>query len=378
MRIAYLHYLVPDDTGRHHVRQFAAGARALGHEVEVVAMNLAAEGGSAPGAGSVRRSRLRDWAVRRAGRYLHEPKELLWNALYVRRELGILRRLRPDVLLVRDHALTVSCVSVARKLRLPLVLELNAPAEETRLYLDEYLHLPGIARTLEAYKVRRAGAVTVVSSTLKSMLVEAHRVPPDRIVVVPNGADLDRFHPGVVPDPAIAWPPGSGPVIGFVGSFRRWHGTERLHRMIAEVAAARPRTAFLLVGDGPEWTEVRDATASLGSRVTMTGRVPLKVVEWMAAGRSVVAPGYPAMADLYEDGVHGLYFPPKDGRAFAAAVLRLVDDPALRARLGAAAAEHARSSLSWVDNARRVVAACEIARAAGAPAAPPVSEAASR
>jgi glycosyltransferase involved in cell wall biosynthesis len=84
------------------------------------------------------------------------------------------------------------------------------------------------------------------------------------------------------------------------------------------------------------------------------------------------------MADLYEDGVHGLYFPPKDGRAFAAAVLRLVDDPALRARLGAAAAEHARSSLSWVDNARRVVAACEIARAAGAPAAPPVSEAASR
>jgi glycosyltransferase involved in cell wall biosynthesis len=403
MRIAYLHYLVPDDTGRHHVRQFAAGARALGHEVEVVAMNLAAEGGGVPGAGGVRRSRLRDWAVRRAGRYLHEPKELLWNALYVRRELGILRRLRPDVLLVRDHALTASCVTVARKLRLPLVLELNAPAEETRLYLDEYLHLPGIARTLEAYKVRRAGAVTVVSSTLKSMLVEAHGIPPERIVVVPNGADLARFHPGVVPDPAIVWPPGSGPVIGFVGSFRRWHGTDLLRRMIVEVAAARPRTAFLLVGDGPERTAVRDAIAALGSRVTMTGRVPhdrvpaltasfdigvlpetlfygspLKVVEWMAAGRSVVAPGYPAMADLYEDGVHGLCFTPKDGGAFAAAVLRLVDDPALRARLGGAAAQRARSALSWVDNARRVVAACEIARAAGAPAAPPVSRAASR
>ena len=126
MRIAYLHYLVPDDTGRHHVRQFAAGARALGHEVEVVAMNLAAEGGQAPGSRVRRRSRLRDWAVRRAGRYLHEPKELLWNAFYVPRELAILRRLRPDVLLVRDHALTASCVTVARRLCLPLVLELNA------------------------------------------------------------------------------------------------------------------------------------------------------------------------------------------------------------------------------------------------------------
>ena len=402
MRIAYLHYLVPDDTGRHHVRQFAAGARALGHEVEVVAMNLAAEGGR-PRDDTRRRSRLRPWAVRRAGRYLHEPKELLWNALYVPRELEILRRLRPDVLLVRDHALTASCVIVASRLRLPLVLELNAPAEETRLYLDEYVHLPGIARALEAYKVRRAGAVTAVSSTLKSMLVEAHGIPPERVVVVPNGADLDRFHPGVPPDPTIVWPPARGPVIGFVGSFRRWHGTERLVRMISQVAAARPQTAFLLVGDGPEWAEVRDAVAPLGDRVVMTGRVshdrvpaltasfdigvlpetlfygsPLKVVEWMASGRSVVAPGYPAMADLIEDGVHGLCFPPGDGGAFASAVLQLVDDPALRTRLGAAAAERARRSLSWVDNARRVVAACEAARARLAPAAPPVSAAPSR
>jgi glycosyltransferase involved in cell wall biosynthesis len=236
--------------------------------------------------------------------------------------------------------------------------------------------------------------VTVVSSTLKAMLVEAHGIPPDRVAVVPNGADLDRFRPDVRPDPGLAWPPGTGPVIGFVGSFRRWHGTELLHRMITTVAAARPRTAFLLVGDGPERGAVQEATAALGHRVVMTGRVPhdrvpaltasfdigvlpetlfygspLKVVEWMAAGRSVVAPGYPAMQDLFADGVHGLYFPPGDGASFASAVLRLVDDPALRARLGTAAALRAQSALSWVDNARRVIAACDLALAS-AKAAP--------
>jgi glycosyltransferase involved in cell wall biosynthesis len=353
-------------------------------------MNLAAEAGGAAGAGGTapRGASLRAWAKKRGARWLHEPKELLWNVRYVSRELAILRRLRPEILLVRDHALTASCVTVARRLGLPLVLELNSPIEEGAAYLHEYAHLPWIGRALERYKVRRAQAVTVVSSTLRDMLVAGYGVPPERIVVVPNGADVDRFHAGVAADPGVTWPGGSGPVIGFVGSFRVWHGSDRLVRMVLEVAAARPATRFLLVGDGPEREAVRAALAPLGARVLMTGRVPhdrvpaltaafaigvmpestfygspLKVVEWMAAGRGVVAPGYQAMTDLIEDGVHGLLFPPPDTEAFVAAVLRLVDDEPLRRRLGAAASERARRSLSWVENARRVVAACDAARA---------------
>jgi len=386
MRIAYLHYLVEGDTGRHHVRQFAEGARALGYTIDVCAMNLApwAEGHPHPHPGA--RAPLRAVLKKHLGFVLHEPKEILWNALYVRRETALLRRLAPDVLLVRDHLLTASCVPVARHLGLPLVLELNAPADESRLYLGEYLHLPWVGWALERYKLRRAGAITVVSSTLKRMLAEAHAIPQERFTVVPNGADLTRFHPETVRDPDVAWPSGSGPVVGFVGSFRKWHGTDLLARMVREVAEARPRTCFLLVGDGPEAGSVRAALQPLGSRVLMTGRVPhdrvpgltaafdigvlpetlfygspLKIIEWMAAGRGIVAPNYPSIGDIIEDGVQALLFRPGDGADLVRTVLRLVDDSDLREQIGRAASARARSRLSWQDNARHVLDACESA-----------------
>ncbi|HET8945731.1 MAG TPA: glycosyltransferase family 4 protein [Candidatus Polarisedimenticolia bacterium] len=395
MRIAYLHYLVDDDTGRHHVRQFAEAAAGLGHEIDVRGMNLAPSGPQ-DGAGAPPSARLRAALKRRFAWLLHEPKEILWNARYVRAETDLLGTLRPDVLLVRDHLLTASCVPVARRLSLPLVLELNAPADEARLYLREYLHVPGVARAIERYKLRRADAVTVVSSTLKRLLVDTYGLDPGRVAVVPNGADLVRFHPAVRPDPGIRFPPGTSPIIGFVGSFRRWHGTDLMVRMAREVGAARPSAGFLLVGDGPEARAVQEALRPLGARVVLTGRVPharvpgltaafdigvlpetlfyaspLKVVEWMAAGRSVVAPGYEALGDLVEDGKEAILFRPGDGDDLVRSVLRLVDDPALRARLAAAASARAAQRLSWSENARRVLVACEAARARAAQRAQP-------
>ena len=392
MRVAYLHYLVDDDTGRHHVRQFAAAAAALGHSVDVRGMNLVPGGGD-PAFAARPAARLRAGLKRRFGRYLHEPKELLWNLRYVERETALLRELRPDVLLVRDHLMTASCVTVARRLDLPLVLELNSPADEGRLYLKEYLHFSRLARWIEGYKLRRADAVTVVSSTLARLLVDTYGVPEDRIAVVPNGADLERFHPGVRPDAEVRFPAGTGPILGFVGSFRRWHGTDLMVRMAREVGAARPAAGFLLVGDGPEAAAMQEAVRPLGGRAVMTGRVPharvpgltaafdigvlaetlfyaspLKVVEWMAAGRCIVAPGYAALGDLVEDGKEALLFRPGDAVDLVRVVLRLVDDPGLRARLAAAAAERAARALSWTENARRVLRACEGAMRARAAA----------
>jgi glycosyltransferase involved in cell wall biosynthesis len=439
MRIAYLHYLLPDDTALHHVRQFAAAARELGHEVEVHAMNLAprAPGGEdpadamnlAPGgqtAAPPRRAglgqRLRAAAKRRFGRYLHEPKELAWNLRYYRRELALLAALDPDVVLVRDHALTASAVPAAARLGLPLVFELNAPARELELYFDEYFHLPRAAEWLEGWKLRHADAVTVVSGALKQHLVSRHRVPARRITVVPNGADLQAFRPDVPPDrearrelglglglgpepaPGLSFGPELGaemgqgpgpqlgPVIGFVGSFQKFHGGELLAEMALRVAAGRPRVRFLLAGSGPEAAAVARRLAPLGRRVLMTGRVPhervprlvasfdigvlpdtsfyacpLKIVEWMAAGRAVVAPRYGPVEELLEDGVQGLLFAPRDLGDLVAAVLRLVDHPRLARELGQAAALRARGSLGWSDNARRVAGVLE--EAMGRPAA---------
>jgi glycosyltransferase involved in cell wall biosynthesis len=91
---------------------------------------------------------------------------------------------------------------------------------------------------------------------------------------------------------------------------------------------------------------------------------PLKVLEYMAAGRAIVAPDQPNLRELLEHGRTALLFDPSRtpaGDAMWQAVQRLAEDPALRARLGAAAqAEIAARDLTWAGNARRII---ELARA---------------
>lgn len=383
MRVAYLHYLC-DDFALHHVQQFADAARGLGHLVDVYAMNLSPKENARDSSSRRLWLQLRESLKRRLGRYLHEPKELAWNARYLALETELLESTRPDVMLVRDHMLTVSCVGVARRLELPLVIELNAPAEESRIYFHEYFHLPLVPEWLEAWKLRRADAVTVVSSALRDHIVTRYSLPATKITVVPNGADLERFSPSVPRDCEFLSAFGEHPVVGFVGSFQGWHGSNLLTRLITRVAAARPAVRFLLVGHGPDAPAVREETRHLGDRVRFTGRVPhervpglvsclhvavmpesnfygspLKVIEWMASGRGIVAPAYGPLEDVIQSEVHGLLFPPRNADALVESVLRLLDDPALARKLGEAAAARARSSLSWTDNARRVLAACE-------------------
>jgi glycosyltransferase involved in cell wall biosynthesis len=384
MKITYLHYLYGQDTALHHVRQFAEGARQLGHEVNVHAMNLAppAAGGNGGGPPGIKQ-KLRGALKRRFGRWLHDPKELWWNFEYIRRESAILRAERPDVLLVRSQGLGISCVRVAQKLGLPLVLEVNAPADETATYLShQYRHFSRLRQWAGRYKLRRADALFVVSGALKQYYVDRHRLPPDKIFVVPNGADTGAFRPDTPPDPEFPRDERR-PLIGYVGSFQPWHDLGRLGRIIEEVGQARPAARFLMVGAG-EGVEKLRAETSLGpERLAFTGRVehgrvpgltasldigmlaeaayyqcPLKVVEWMAAGKAIVAPGYPPLHELIEDGREGLLFPPGDFAAMREALLCLVDDAELRRRLGAAAAARAHSSLSWRDNAQRVAEAC--------------------
>ena len=390
MKLAYVHYLMPGDTAMHHVNQFESSARELVDEIRTFAMNLALpESGdgaddASEAAGEVKR--------RPFARYLHEPKELLWNARYVPRELRRLREFEPDVLLVRDHPLTASCVPVARRLKIPLVLEVNAPAVESRLYFDEYWHLPLLPERIERYKLRRAAKITVVSSALRNYLVDLYKLPPSKFTVVPNGADLEKFNPKVEPDSEVlekldAAAGSNTVVVGTIGSFQKFHGSDLFCEMINRVGQMRENVCFLLVGDGPTLDELLEKTSDLGNRVISQGRVPhervpghvacldvgvlvesafycspLKVLEWMASARAIVAPGYEPLGEIIEDGVQGLLFPPRDVDALVQSVLRAVDDLALRKSLGSSAFDRARSSLTWKHNAERVISTCQQAK----------------
>src|SRR5262249_56157788 len=86
---------------------------------------------------------------------------------------------------------------------------------------------------------------------------------------------------------------------------------------------------------------------------------PLKALEWMAAGRALVAPDTGPLREIAEDGVHALLFRQRSRDDLVAAVLRVVDEPGVRRRLGDAAAARVRAELTWTHNARKVLPASQ-------------------
>ncbi len=377
MRIAYLHYLWGSDTALLHVEQLTRALGDLGHEVSVHALNLApTEAGEGTPAGRRARSLLK----RLARRWLHEPKELLWNLRYLPSEVAALRT--ADVALVRAEPLGASWIRAARKTGVPVVAEVNSPVLETVEYQPEYTHLPWIAGALERYRTKNANATITVSGPLADHLVKTTGVSPDRVTVIANGADAERFHPDVAPDreaAAFRRTLGSGSVVGFVGSFQYFHGPDLLADILGRVLEADQTTGVILVGDGPGRSGILEKLAVHRNRVFPTGRVdharvpglvaamdvtllaetafyccPLKVLEWAAAGRAVVAPRQESVAELLTDGEAAALFPPGDAAAAAQTVAALLTDPERSSKLGCAAAARIRDELTWSHTARRV------------------------
>jgi glycosyltransferase involved in cell wall biosynthesis len=225
----------------------------------------------------------------------------------------------------------------------------------------------------------------VVSEPLRHQVL-AFGVAPAKILVNPNGVDVSQFRPraaGAVVRQRLGLE--SAVVIGFSGTFGVWHGIPTLVQSMRQVLAARPDVRFLLVGDGP-LRELIDRTA-VDARVCLTGMLPhaqmpehlaacdilvsphgrqadggeffgspTKLFEYMAAGRPIVASSVGQIAQVLEHEVSALLVPAEDPDALAAAILRLVADASLRARLGQVARLHAETKHTWRQNAERLLA----------------------
>jgi glycosyltransferase involved in cell wall biosynthesis len=293
------------------------------------------------------------------------------------------RGFRPDIVYERANLFFLAGAWLARQQGLPLLLEVNAPLAEERARHGK-LRLGALARACEGHVWRSADRVLPVTEALAARVIAAG-VPRERITVVPNGIHLEDFPTETdLPPPAA-----DAPVrLGFVGFVRDWHGLDRVIRLIAAPQAGPP-LALTVVGDGPARPGLERLAAELGvtDRIRFTGLAareevpglvagfdialqpasvdyasPLKVFEYMAAGRAIIAPDQPNLREVLEHERTALLFQPDRAEAFAEALLRLAADPALRRRLGAAAREEIRRrDLTWAGNARRVIGLADAA-----------------
>jgi glycosyltransferase involved in cell wall biosynthesis len=318
--------------------------------------------------------------------FFEEAALLRYNRTLIRRVNADLRGFAPAAVYQRHDAFHLSGLALARRWKVPLVLEVNASEVWARQAWSR-LFLKRLAVWMERIAFRQADRLVLISEELVPT-VTALGGSPERIVVNPNGVEVERFDPGSRGEPVrrdSGWP-ADAIVCGFLGTFARWHGVLFLAEEAPRLAAADPRLRFLLLGDGDLRPAVEAAfrDAGLGDRARFPGIVPrervpehlaacdlllsphlpfedgtaffgspTKLFEYMAAGRAIVASRLGPIARLVEDGETGVLFPPGEGRPFREAVLRLAGDAAERARLGRNARHRAEARYTWTANVRR-------------------------
>lgn len=338
-----------------HVRSLAAAMLQLGHRVTLAARRWD-EGNPPP-------------SVHRSERLSKDPGEAADQL-----ERLILSE-RPDAVIERYSLQSAAARVATRRCGIPLTLEVNAPlAQEATRYrgLDD-----PFAEQREHETLRAADRIHVVSSAL---LGYVRSVAPDvQSAWIPNGANVSPLRAA----PPAALPMMAGRiVVGFVGSMKPGHGVEQLLEAFARIHRSNPQAALVLVGAGPVQDDVieRANRADLRGHVLCTGHVPhadvpsllgrfdiavapylpvadfyfhpLKVVEYLAAGKPVI---YSDQGDLRAlVGPGGLGYVPGSVAQLTDGLARLLDDEAWRGRLARSAAVRG-ALLDWTVIAERVV-----------------------
>lgn len=320
-----------------------------------------------------------------------EIKKLAYN-LQMRRALErIIADIQPDVLYERYALFNYAGSIVARKYHLPYLLEVNAPLIQERQSSSGMI-LTDLAQRIEDQVFRQADYVTAVSAILRDYAIE-RGVDPARATVIPNGVDLTKFNPTLGNEDdkitnlqALLLPTAllQRTVIGFVGSLKPWHGVDILIQAFARAHRADPRLFLLIVGEGPQLEHLRSETQrqGLSDHIYFCGAVPhhlvpkyialmniavapyrhqtrfyfspLKILEYMAMGKPVIATRQGQITELIEHEQNGLLCEAENVESLADALIRLAHDPHLQHRFGKNAAATVAERHSWLQVADQV------------------------
>ena len=293
------------------------------------------------------------------------------------------RKVNPDVVYMR-HDLFNGGYFLARLIRIPVVKEVNGIlVDEMRAKNEGSSALLWAISRIERFTLPRGRKIIVVTSKLKEVLHDNYNVPEDKIVVIPNGANIDLFKPMDKAEARRKLNLNQGnDYICFVGSLVKWQGIEYLIKSMPLILEKCPHARLLIVGDGIMKNELIELAKqiSLSDKIIFTGKIPyhkvslyinasdvcvlpkkplksgyspLILYEYMACARPVVATRTSGL-EILEEYNAGLLFSPMDTQELADAVTMLLKDGELKKKLGENSQKYVVENQSWASVAQRI------------------------
>ncbi|MBF7081429.1 glycosyltransferase [Desulfallas sp. Bu1-1] len=283
-------------------------------------------------------------------------------------------------------------VKLAQFYNVPFVLEYNGSEIWINRHWGKPLKHESLSELIEFLNLKAADVVVVVSQPMKDELV-ARGIDADKILVNPNGVDPERYSPGVDGSAVRRRYNLAGQtVIGFIGTFGRWHGAEVLAeafgRLLREFPVYRRQVRLLMIGDGPAMPRVIDIVKkfNITDACILTGLIPqeegpahlaacdilasphvpnpdgtpffgspTKLFEYMAMGKGIVASDLEQIGEVLKHNHTAWLVKPGDVESLMLGLKTLLDDKQLGDRLGRNARHEVMNRYTWSEHTRRII-----------------------
>ena len=268
----------------------------------------------------------------------------------------------------------------AKRKGIPIVLEIN---DSCLVHRVRHLTFRGLAQKIEKWIFSNATGLVFISSHFQRLATNAYpKIAPS--VVSPNAADLDKFM--INRDAGIALRNqlniNDKVVLGYVGAFVHWHGIDWFVDMIVDHLKVHPKLVLLLVGDGVCFDAIkkRSQVAGVEQQIILPGRVehakipaylsamdfgilpdsndygsPMKLFEFMAMEKGMVAPDFYPIAEVVKDNITSWLFPANNRQACIDLTLSLVDQAELQQQVGLNARSYIEKERQWRHNAEQII-----------------------
>lgn len=318
---------------------------------------------------------------------------LRFNEVFEQKARSILRDRKVSFVYQRYSINNYAGVTLAKYYHIPFVLEYNgSEIWINKHWGDNPLKYESLSERIELLNLKAADVIVVVSQPMKDELV-TRGIESNKILVNPNGVDTDTYSPDADGSKVREqYNFNKKIVIGFIGTFGRWHGAEVFAEafglLLQRFPGYQKHIQLFMIGDGSTMAQVKENLRKypVEDMCTFTGMIPqkkgpshlaacdvlvsphvpnpdgtpffgspTKLFEYMAMGKGIVASDLDQIGEILKHGETAWLVKPGDAESLMYGLKSMIDDNILRQKLGKAARQEVVAKYTWREHTRKII-----------------------